>query len=166
MGLGIGVLVAHRRQRWAWALGPLLIAVPVLDHMSINYRGVEFDQFRSMLQDGWLTAWVLAAGIAWVLAVEIQVVSRSRAIDHRWAPMAPTALLTTAPPAPFSIHTSPRQVQRTRNEAVFRHHQGKAPRDTIMVELALATVALPESAAPASPTPTAPVDTPSPTAGT
>lgn len=145
VGLGIGVLVAHRRHRWAWALGPVLIAVPVLDHMSINYRGVEFDQFRSMLQDGWLTAWVLAAGIAWVLVVEIQVVARSRAIDHRYAPMTPTALLTTRPPALFSVHTSPRQVQRTRNEAVFRHHKGRAPRDTIMVELARATAALPQT---------------------
>lgn len=153
VGLGIGVLVAHRHRRWAWAVGPLLIALPVLDHMSINYHGEEFDQFRSMLQDGWLPVWALAAGIALVLVVEIQVVARSRAADHLFAPMSPAALLTARPPAPFSARTSPRQVQRTRNEAVFRHHVGKPLRDTIVVELALGTVAMigPEPQLPSQP---------------
>ena len=151
IGLGIGVLFAHRRQRWAWVVGPLLIAVPVLDHMSINYRGEEADQFRSMLQGGWLPVWVLAAGIALVLVVEIQVVSRSRHADHLFAPMSPAAMLTARPPAPFSARTSPRQIQRTRNEAVFRHHLGRPARDSIVVEMAMGHAAMVEPTPPADP---------------
>jgi RsiW-degrading membrane proteinase PrsW (M82 family) len=123
--LGVGLLSLHRRRRWAWFVAPVLLVAPWADHAVINYRGEEYDTLRSFLLDGALVPWLLLAGTLVALLLEIAIVRRSRDIDHLFAPVGVQTLLTAAPPPLFSVRTSPRQVQRVRNEIVYRHHVGR-----------------------------------------
>jgi RsiW-degrading membrane proteinase PrsW (M82 family) len=140
--LGVGVLFLHRRRRWAWALAPVLIVVPWADHAIVNYGGEEFESMRSLVLDGTLTPWLLLAGLAVAVVLETGIVSRSRQADHLFQPATVGELLTSVPPPPFSVQTSPRQLQRLRNDAVFRRHAGKEVRIDAAFEIGSAVVAL------------------------
>lgn len=37
-GVAVGVVSLYRSRMWAWILGGVLLAVPVLDHMAVNWR--------------------------------------------------------------------------------------------------------------------------------
>jgi RsiW-degrading membrane proteinase PrsW (M82 family) len=143
--LGVGLLFLHRRHRWAWFVAPVLIVAPLADHAVINYRGEEYDSLRSFLLDGTLVPWLLLVGLVVALVIEIDIVRRSRRIDHVFAPVPLQALLTTAPPPPFSVRTSPRQLQRARNEAVFRHHVRRPLRPEAAFDLGILEANLPST---------------------
>lgn len=144
--LGVGFLHLHRRRLWAWIIGPLLIAVPVLDHAVINYRGDEYDAMRSLLLGGRMPSILLLAGMVLALGLELGIVSRSQVGDHLYAPASAQALLTTAPPPVFSVRASPRQFQRARNAVVFRWHLGREVGPAALLEVATTNAAMNQDA--------------------
>lgn len=91
---------------------------------------------RGFMHDGRLVVWLLLAVLALALALEIGIVQRSRSLDRHFAPVPASTLLTATPPPLFSVRTSPRQVQRVRNEVVYRHHVGRPLRADAAFEVA------------------------------
>lgn len=133
---GVGLLIVHRRAMISWVAGPLLIAVPTLDHAAINFRGEQYASMRDALQDGRLAVMLLFVGVALTLALDNGVVRRSRQGDHLFQPRRFSELVTAPAPMWCSTETSPRQFQRARNSVVFRAYGGIPPTAKDAVSLA------------------------------
>lgn len=134
--LGVGVLFLHRQKLWAWIAGPVLIVVPLVDHAVVNYRGEEYDTMRSALLGGRLTILLIVVTLVVAIMLESRIVSDSGRGDHLFAPVSVRELLSARLPPAFGAATSARQLQRFRNDAVYRRHVGKQVRLTAATEVA------------------------------
>jgi len=151
-GLGLGILVVHRRRPWAWVAGSALLLVPLLDHAAVNYRGDEFDTLRSWLLDGQLAFVVLTVALVVVLTIEAGIIQRSAQHDHLFVPVPIRRLLVSPLPALFGRSTSERQLHRFRNAVVYRRLMGGSPRPVHLVELLRIRSALITPTEPSPPT--------------
>lgn len=73
-GLGVGVFSLYRRRPWGWMVGLGLLAVPILDHAAVNWRGTGSGLIRTIVADGELGAVLLTLSViaclahdAWIL---------------------------------------------------------------------------------------------------
>ena len=64
--VGVGVFSIYRTRVWAWAFGMIFLAVPILDHAAVNWRGSDF--LRNLMGDGRAAALLLAIAVAGVVA--------------------------------------------------------------------------------------------------
>lgn len=70
IGLGLGFMWHFRHRRAAWLIGLAPFLVAVADHMSINYRGDNYDRFRGWVMEGRLPARMLVVGLIAAVAVD------------------------------------------------------------------------------------------------
>lgn len=74
-GLGVGIMMFYRRHWWGWLAGAVLFAVPVLEHMAVNWSGG--DWMRTITSNGQLASWL-------VLLLAVGAIIHDAAI-LRWA---------------------------------------------------------------------------------
>lgn len=76
-GVGVGIALLHRRRVWALPVGATLVAVAVLDHAAVNWRGGGSELVRSLAADGQLAASLLLLTAMGAVAHDVAVL--------RWA---------------------------------------------------------------------------------
>lgn len=74
VGLGIGLTWHFRRLKVGWLLAAVPLALAILDHIAINYRGSAEGFLRALTFDGHLPAWVLLAGFALAVVLDSRVI--------------------------------------------------------------------------------------------
>lgn len=58
-GLGVGVFSLYRTRPWGMPVGLALLAVPIMDHAAVNWRGTGSELLRALVGDGRLGAVLL-----------------------------------------------------------------------------------------------------------
>ena len=76
VGLGIGLTWHFRRLKVGWLLAAVPLAMAIMDHMSVNWRGDASNFLRSLTADGRMPAWVLLVGFLLALALDQWVLHR------------------------------------------------------------------------------------------
>lgn len=121
--LGVGLMCLHRHRRWAFVLGPVLLAAPLLDHMVVNVSGPKRADLRSAMLDGRLLVWLFVACVAGAVLVEHRLRAAASSTDDRLPPVPGFVDIVTARPAPvFGGGVGLRHYARRRNGAVYADH--------------------------------------------